>query len=618
VSPAYPFLSCALPGLTGEALWVQSSAHPRPPALEALPTSFAQRQLDAWLFDPAYRKSLVDLFSALPAISPFDLSAIHPDHLEAHIGPRLRRALDLGEIVILAPRPNPLPAAPGRAPTLPKAPPKAPEPKAPREETTWFSIRVLDEIGAPIDGIELYITEAGARRTLETNSDGVARLDGARTSFAHVEIGSIEALREKLAPRWQKPREPRIPKGPHTFVRELDAFLESVSIESETPATLVLKPTFRCHEIAGAHFAFGRSFVRANAIATLAAIAEDLHGEPIRRAMILAHTDLTGKEALNKELSERRARALYALFTHDAAAWEELFMGKWSGGNWSERWGTREVQHMLRALHVTADDGLPPDETGTQDQRSTEALKRFQRGDYPDKPAEQAPLAPDGVVGPLPRNELFLAYAKRISREPVPADRIAKVNGELFMGCGEYNPFTLSAKDEESRRAVVFLFDAAAEPKALPCKLRSLGPCRANIDPPQSEPDPEGKPPYRCRVYQEVAKRCPCNGGADLSHDLILQFPLTLADADSMPHVFIVESEDGTIVKERALAAHARAHDEGFVELFFADLPPAHAYRLRCEGAEAPYVVFDYTPYEELGAQAIDPDHLLPVPLPAS
>ena len=42
-----------------------------------------------------------------------------------------------------------------------------------------------------------------------------------------------------------------------------------------------------------------------------------------------------------------------------------------------------------------------------------------------------------------------------------------------------------------------------------------------------------------------------------------------------------------------------RATDD-FVEIYFDNVPPAHSYRVRCEGTEEPYTVFDFTPYEEI------------------
>jgi hypothetical protein len=79
------------------------------------------------------------------------------------------------------------------------------------------------------------------------------------------------------------------------------------------------------------------------------------------------------------------------------------------------------------------------------------------------------------------------------------------------MGCGEYNPLLASAKDAGSRRTVLFVFDPAAEPQSLPCKLGDIGPCQGNCAPESQE-----APPYRCAVYEEVARKCPCNPGDEM------------------------------------------------------------------------------------------------------
>lgn len=105
-----------------------------------------------------------------------------------------------------------------------------------------------------------------------------------------------------------------------------------------------------------------------------------------------------------------------------------------------------------------------------------------------------------------------------MTTDPLPADRFTSVGGAPFVGCGEFNPLSESARDDASRRSVVFVFDAAAEPQGLPCQLRSLGPCKGagGVDEPAS-PDPDGKP-YRCKIYREVAKTCPCVQGEELMH----------------------------------------------------------------------------------------------------
>lgn len=593
-----------LGGLGHEPLIVQTFDAPRDLGWDLLDPMFVLSYLDGWLLRSEERAILYDIHATL--FGELAAGAWGLGEEWSSLRPRLRVAFERQDLVALVPRrmsaqlPGPRPIAPAPSPALSTPPPVA-------TQLTWFEVRFVDEVGDPIGGLDLSFTILGARRAGTTDSAGVVRIEPVDASFADVTVASVDALRDKLAPRWSKPRKQKLPSGAAVVLRELADTVDAVALENEVPLTVVITPYFRCREVSGAHFEFGRSFVRKDAMQTLSEMVEDLQGQPIRKGMIFAHTDKVGPEALNKELSERRAKALFALFTHDDGAWEDLFTNKFSGGNWSERWGTGEVQHMLGALLVTDDNGLPLDEDGVQGSLTTEAIKRFQRGDYPDLPAEQAPLVDDGIVGPMTRKELFLAYAKRISREPLSADRLAMVNGEKYMGCGEYNPLHVSAKDAESRRAVVFLFDAAAEPQGLPCKLGSLGPCRANLDPEATEEDgPDGKPPYRCRIYQQIASLCPCTGGAQLSHDLIIQLPYTLAEADAMPHVLVVESEDGTIVQSRALAATARANDGGFVEVYFTDLPPMHSYRLRCEGTDTPHVIFDFTPYDQIEQLAED------------
>jgi hypothetical protein len=168
------------------------------------------------------------------------------------------------------------------------------------------------------------------------------------------------------------------------------------------------------------------------------------------------------------------------------------------------------------------------------------------------------------------------------------------------MGCGEYNPLSLSASDAESRRAVVFVFDPAAGPVTPPCQLRSTGPCLANCDPAPTSDDPSGAPPYRCKVYRDAAARCPCQGGLDLSHDLLVRVPVDLSDAGSMGHVFLLESDDGTLSLTQSLASDSRALDDESVELQFRHLPEIHAYRLSYQVDGVTNVLFDFTPYDQI------------------
>ena len=466
---------------------------------------------------------------------------------------------------------------------------------------TWFSLKVLDDVGAPLDGIDVAYMVGGARRVVQTNGAGVARLDPVDAgSFASASPASLTALRDKLKPRWKQPRDPKIPTGDDVVVKEIEDAVDSIGLQAETATTLVVLPYFNCNEIPGAHFAFGRSFPLSVALEPLAAIAQALSDDDGRKAMIFGHTDLSGPEALNKALSERRAKALYALLTQDADAWEALYSGTADGPDWKEKWDLEEIKHMLNTLGVTDDAGSTLEETRVADASATQAIRRFQAGNYPEKPAEQAALPQSDTLDAAGRKELFLAYAKRISRKPVDKGRLSSIGGSPYMGCGEYNPLSLSVKDDESRRAVIFVYDPAAEPQSLPCALGNTGPCKSNCGPLATAPDPDGKPPYRCKIYQAVASKCPCQGGADVNHDLVVRIPLPLDVVNGFEHVLILESDDGTISRTQTLKSDARALDADESEIFFPNLPHAHQYRLRAEGVPDPYEVFPFTPFEDL------------------
>jgi hypothetical protein len=196
---------------------------------------------------------------------------------------------------------------------------------------------------------------------------------------------------------------------------------------------------------------------------------------------------------------------------------------------------------------------------------------------------------------------MFLAYAKRVTRIPVPKDRFVEANGTPFVGCGEFNPLSVAAKDAESRRAVVMVFDGAAGPaRPLPCKLGSVAPCREVCSVPSSIPRGDGKPPYRCSVYRELSEKCPCQPGVDLSHDLVVRLFMSAQRANGLPHKLILESDDETIKRTQVLASDARATDDQLAELHFEHIPDWHSYRLRSIGGTPAHTVFDFTPFEKL------------------
>jgi outer membrane protein OmpA-like peptidoglycan-associated protein len=493
----------------------------------------------------------------------------------------------------------------------------------PTPPTTWFSIVVVDEVGDPIADVNLELEILGESMKLNTDGSGRARVDGMEGGSALVSVTSPSRLRDTLKPRWATPRTPVIAESTAeapVHIERLDDHFDPIRLSREIEATLVILPRFSCREIAATTFDFGRSFVRREGISRLATIAEELQQDDGQLAWIFGHTDASGGELLNKRLSERRAKAIFALFTHDFAKWDEMWRGSVKETPWSERWGTREMQHVLNSLSCGDDAGSPLDEDGDLGAKTNQAVRRFKRKDYPTVPAEQADLPDNTVVDTDTRRELFFAYAKLIGRVPVATDRIAPIGAAPFMGCGEFNALSTEAKDRESRRSVVFVFDPAAQPQNPPCTLADVAPCRANlVDPP---PDPEGPPPYyRCSFYKSIATCCPAAGGADLAHDVIVRFFMTVKDANALPHKFILEAEDmpddddttPPFRQEFTLQSDVRAvepdsTESTMVELQFTHVPDAAKYRLRVEGVATPYTVFARRPFHMISelSQALD------------
>jgi len=480
-------------------------------------------------------------------------------------------------------------------PGLPVVPPSQPPSAKPVVEKTWFWVELLDDVSVPLPGIPLRIDAGNTTRVIITNAQGVVELHGVEAGIAQVEVADFAALEAALEARWIAPRDEALKTGSHVHRAELDHDLR-VDIDDRVNNTIHVLPRFHCCSIDGAHFAFGRSFVRDSAFPALGEIARELDKVTKRRAMIFGHTDRSGPDSLNKELSERRARVIHTLLTHDTEAWRQMWHGL-GGVLWHEKWGDFETRAMLRALECHPNDGIPLSDESAPDPRTPEALERFQAGDYPRCPPEQAPLPQTGVLDDATLAELFLAYAKIVSRNPIPADRFAKINGSPFMGCGEFNPITDAPKDLASRRTNIFVFHPVAEPQGLPCQIGTVQPCYAV---PLLPIAPAEGPPFRCPEFIKVASGCPCNGGFEQSHDLLVRIRLPFSEVTQLPDTLILESEDGTVQQSKSLASDSRSVSDGTGEVFFADLPETLRYKMTSSSPDGSALVFPLTPYEQL------------------
>ncbi|MCI0406370.1 MAG: OmpA family protein, partial [candidate division Zixibacteria bacterium] len=202
---------------------------------------------------------------------------------------------------------------------------------------------------------------------------------------------------------------------------------------------LIPKGCFRMEDI---RFEFDSSFIKPEAAGELPLLADlierhtvETEGEKIPPPLsIFGHADPVGKDDYNKQLSGRRAAAVYAMLVRDVDLWEELFTQPFGGDNW----GNKALQTMLAAV------GHPPEGD------SQAAVQSFQ---------QEKGLSVDGVAGPKTRKALYRAYMDFLCGPRLELDKEKNFlarnkdtggKGDR-QGCSEFNPVLVFSKEEDQK-----------------------------------------------------------------------------------------------------------------------------------------------------------------------
>lgn len=297
-----------------------------------------------------------------------------------------------------------------------------------------------------------------------------------------------------------------------------------------------------CVRFDDVRFEFDSSFLGPEAKTELKLLGQLRDEDPTRPASVFGHADPTGNDDYNKQLSGRRAQAMYGLLTRKTNLWEDLFKHPQGGDNW----GTKSIQIMLTELgHY---DGPV---NGVLDAATRQAVRDFQSS------PEGAGLVVDGDPGPSTRPKLYLAYMDSIcvgaDDQPFTIDPVegflargADAGGKGdFQGCSEFNPDMVFSEPERqrfqqpqhkverdqenkiNRRVVVYLFRSGSEvkPASWPCPRAKEGvaQCRTRFHAdgdfrrtPRGERrrtfDVEGDT-FACNFYDRVSALSPCEQG---------------------------------------------------------------------------------------------------------
>ena len=227
---------------------------------------------------------------------------------------------------------------------------------------------------------------------------------------------------------------------------------------------------------------------------------------------VFGHADPVGQDEYNKQLSGRRARAIYGLLTHDLKIWNALF---------DEEWDSKGVLPGVRKI-LGAPASSPKDQV----------FQDFMNQVFPT---------------PLAKSEFLAGGA-----DP-------KGIGDV-QGCSDFNPLVVLStsenqkfakverdeKNKTDRRVVVFVFRPGPKvnPAKWPCPAATEGTdkCRKQffVGPPAGDDRRKVGPAHKefsatkdtfaCRFYDRIARLSPCEDTALSLVELRLEWPVHLVD----------------------------------------------------------------------------------------
>jgi hypothetical protein len=322
------------------------------------------------------------------------------------------------------------------------------------------------------------------------------------------------------------------------------------------------------------------------------------------RVSIFGHADPVGDDDYNKQLSGRRATAIYALLTRDTGLWEELHSSPLGNDNW----GGRSIQVMLEALGFSPG---PADSMGRPE--TQDAIRSFQTS---------AGLPATGEAHASTRKMLFQAYMDHLCGKDF---KLNKVDDFLagtdpggkgdYQGCSEFNPVLLFSQQEEeefsksenkqtrneqnapNRRVMVLLFQPLARITASkwPCPRakEGTGACRKRFwsdgEQRRTKHLPDERREFRktadtfaCRFYHRLTDLSPCEQLLDLSGSHISV--LLRSNSGAVPLTEIPYR----IILEDGLPLEGKTGTEGLIQ--HEDVPPGD-YELELKGEKVEVLV---------------------------
>lgn len=218
--------------------------------------------------------------------------------------------------------------------------------------------------------------------------------------------------------------------------------------------TVEVQPRIRRGRLFGMLFEIDKSFLLPGAMVGIRGLTRYYKEHPGLHVLVSGHTDPTGADQYNLDLSNERAQSIADFLSDQVDGWMKWY----SSGIQSKRWGIREDQHMLSALRdqVQAFYAGPID--GVNGTATQDAVRRFQTFSNAQLGGD---LVVDGQLGPKTRRELIAMYMNQDETTLPPGTPLE------IHGCGEFHPAQPGNDPQanaEDRRVEIFLFEGPADP----------------------------------------------------------------------------------------------------------------------------------------------------------
>jgi len=369
-----------------------------------------------------------------------------------------------------------------------------------------------------------------------------------------------------------KIEDPQFPVAPSTSARD--------TANTIRPSLI----PWACWKVEDICFEFGRAFVRPDAQEAFTELAKLREKHPDTPITLFGHADPVGNDQYNKDLSLRRAKAVYAVLIRNTALWEEIYSHK------DEQ--VRFLQNTLAALGHNP--GTVDGKMGPKTQAGIRSFEKSEGG--PEK----------GQNTPDLRTRLFKKYMDWLCPDLTLTPSDFLTGGQCaYQGCGEFNPVRMFSKaqnehfrkpanrqarndeNQPNRRVVAFLFKPGTRvnPWAWPCRS-DLASCQKRLWSDWEKrrafqekgrehrvsvgvPAGKGKSPWKyeathdtfaCRFYDGLAHQSPCEQPVPPRLGPFVQFEFVVFDHPTCGVVCQVkhqaDPEPGAAAVEKVALSH--------------------------------------------------------------